>query len=431
MRNLKWNPAVTSSMVLLTAAVLVLSCAEDSLTDDDQTLITRIAVYAGNNQAGTIGSNLPDPLVVRASDILGNPRPGITVLFSTANTGASVSPASAQTGSSGLASCLFKLGSSAGQHCVGVSIDGDSTHFTATAAALECPEEDPAAACAWASGHIFISTTSSSLLSGSGSVIIDYDPEGLVYEEVLETSEQIIDLAFSPRGELFLSTTDEIYKVDPDDKSLSIFYTYASPAVAQIEPNYGSVLTAVTSTNLFGIFCPSSVLSAEAPIAAASPHCLAVDPVSRDAWIVTGDNPTFHFHRYAWDGRGDFGGAETILAATGSSSPAGMCADSTGNIYVVLDGSVSERTIGRIEADGTWQRTFIDLYDYSATGRWGDIAYLNGEVYIIDTWNNGLVAVTVTGTGLNIIAEMDDAFSADLEYGERYGIAASPVFTCP
>jgi hypothetical protein len=432
MRVRTWNPAAAFTATLLAAAFLMPSCADDSITDDDQSLITRIDVYAGDDQTGTVGSLIPDPLVVRASDILGNPRPGIAVQFSTSNAGASVSPASAQTGASGLASCVFRLGSSTGEQRVGVSIEGDSTYFTATATALECPEEDPEGACGWPSGHIFITTTSSSLLSGNGSVVIDYDPGTGAIEKVLETTELIIDLAFSPRGELFLSTTDEIFKVDPENKSLSVFHTYASPAPVEIEPNYGSVLTAVTATKLFGIFCPASVLSAETGVVAGRAECLAVDPVSRDAWIVTGVNPTFRFHRYPWDGRSDFGpGVEEVIAATGTSSPAGMCADSTGNIYVVLDGSGADRTIGRIAADGTWQKDFFDLYDYSATGRWGDIAYLDGELYLIDTQNNALAAISATGPGFIINVLTNTAFSAQNDHGERYGIAASPVFNCP
>ncbi len=431
MRARTSNPAAALSAALLAAAFLMPSCAEDSVTDDPS-LVARLDVYAGDNQTGTVGSLLPDPLVVRASDILGNPRPGITVQFSTTNTGASVSPASAQTGASGFASCAFRLGSSTGEQQVRASTEGDSTYFTATASALECPEEDPGAACAWPSGHIFVTTTSSSLLSGNGSVVIDYDPDTGVIEKVLETNEIIIDLAFSSRGELYLSTTDEIFKVDPDDKSLSVFHTYASPAPVEIEPDYGSVLAAVTSTKLFGVFCPASILSAEAGVVAARPECLAVDPVSRDAWIVTGVNPTFHFYRYPWDGRGDFGpGVEEVIAATGTSAPAGMCADGTGNIYVVLDGSGADRTIGRILSDGAWQRTFFDLYDYSATGRWGDITYLGGELYLIDTRNNALVAVSATGPGININVLMNTAFSDLIDQGERYGISASPGAACP
>ena len=91
-----------------------------------------VAVTAGNNQTGTVGSALPVSLQVRVTDAHGNVVGGATVQWSTSN--GSASPASGQTGSNGRASTTWSLGTTPGRQSLQASVSGaGSVTFNATA----------------------------------------------------------------------------------------------------------------------------------------------------------------------------------------------------------------------------------------------------------------------------------------------------------
>lgn len=76
--------------------------------------VPSVVKASGNNQAGLLGSTLPNALVVLVRDANNNPQAGVTVTFAvTAGTG-SVSPASAVTNANGNASTTLTLGTSGG-----------------------------------------------------------------------------------------------------------------------------------------------------------------------------------------------------------------------------------------------------------------------------------------------------------------------------
>ncbi|MFA4949036.1 MAG: hypothetical protein WC674_11110, partial [Candidatus Krumholzibacteriia bacterium] len=184
-------------------ALAQFSCDENP---SDSSSNLRILAYSGNNQTERVGASLPAPLVVKVTDLLNNAKPGVAVEFSShAEPFASVTPQIATTDANGLASCRFQLGTRVGTQHVWATISQDSTVLTATAVAVACEEEDPEGICVWPSKHIFIATTSSSLLSGAGSVVIDFNPANGDITKVLETTDRIDGISFSPRGELFVS----------------------------------------------------------------------------------------------------------------------------------------------------------------------------------------------------------------------------------
>jgi hypothetical protein len=426
MRNLYGIFRNISGLCILLILVLSISCSDDNLAgNEDENL--RVSVYSGNDQSERAGAPLPEPLVALVTDLLDNPQSGVIVDFSTSAPGTYITPSSV-TDAEGLASADMILGSTTGTHTITATITDDGTAFTATATVPECDEEILVPACAWPAGRIYITTTSSDFLTGTGSVLIKFDPLAETHEKILETTETIVDLAFNTMGELFLSSETEIFKVDPDTKELTSWYTFDSPGQAEIGPNYGSILTVVNSTSLYGVFCPMSELSAEVNGSSFSTECLAVEPVSRDAWIITGNNPSFTISGFSWDGRNDFGPIKSSTIITGAFTPKGMCADSTGTVYVVLDGNASERSIGRLATDGTWTQNFFDLYDYTTSGRWGDIAYSNESLFLIDIINNSLLKISIEGEYLDSYDSTD--FSTSMSDFERYGIAASPLIIC-
>lgn len=68
-----------------------------------------IIKVSGDNQTGTIGTPLPEALVVQVLDTAGNPQSGVTVNFTVTAGGGSLSPGSTVTGSNGQASTVLTL----------------------------------------------------------------------------------------------------------------------------------------------------------------------------------------------------------------------------------------------------------------------------------------------------------------------------------
>ena len=102
-------------------------------------LATALERVSGNLQAGPAGEPLPSPLVVRASDRLGQPARGVPVAFRVLDGGGTVSAAEVATDAEGHASVVWTLGTVAGEtqslrsalaYRVGVGVP-----FAATAAA--------------------------------------------------------------------------------------------------------------------------------------------------------------------------------------------------------------------------------------------------------------------------------------------------------
>lgn len=422
---------------------LALAAFAQSSCDDNpsnEALKLRIKVYSGNNQTERAGSTLPEPLVVQVTDILNNPRPGVPVEFSAhAEPSALVTPRLTATDERGLASCSFRLGTTVGTQNVWAATSEDSTLFSATAIALACEEEDPEGICVWPSKHIFIATTSSSLLSGAGSVVIDFNPADGNISKVLETTDRIDGISFSSRGELFVSSENGIRKIDPATHDPEPYTSFDSPLYGlSMEPNPGGVLTGLTDEAPQLIGCPGSLIDLGSDQTPANIlwENLAADPVTRDVYLLTGNPTGCVLWRGLWDGRATAIESYEVVASISvfDAEPRGMCADSSGTIYICFDGNDTQRRIVAVSADGTIDYDFFNFYTYyennsREAGRWGDIAYLGGKLFVIDRRNDRLVVISKTGEWL---AEFeDDAFSMPLVETDHYAICASAYWGCP
>jgi hypothetical protein len=96
----------------------------------------RLEVVDGDGQTASVGTALPDPLVVRVADGFGNPVEGVSVTWSAEE--GSVSPTSSVTGEDGWASTSWTLGSSSGSQSASAAsagLSGSPVAFTATATA--------------------------------------------------------------------------------------------------------------------------------------------------------------------------------------------------------------------------------------------------------------------------------------------------------
>jgi hypothetical protein len=101
-----------------------------------------LAVHAGDDQEGTAGKRLDDPLVVQVTDAGSRPVAGVTIVFRFQNDipGAEVDPSEAETNDEGLASAEVRLGETAGAQPVEAQVASASSlraTFELTAVAKE------------------------------------------------------------------------------------------------------------------------------------------------------------------------------------------------------------------------------------------------------------------------------------------------------
>lgn len=79
---------------------------------------SQLRAASGNNQSGVAGAPLAAPLVAIVTDAVGNPKAGVTVTFTVASGGGSLSATSGITDASGQASVQWTLGSGTGPQAV-------------------------------------------------------------------------------------------------------------------------------------------------------------------------------------------------------------------------------------------------------------------------------------------------------------------------
>jgi hypothetical protein len=427
---------VSILFAMLLSSTLLVSC-DDNGSNEDLEGMTNIRITSGNRQTERVGAVLPAPMVVRVTDVAGKPIFGAPVVFSTEDPGAAIDPPEAHTDRDGYVSARCRLGSVAGGQMIGVRSVNDSTTFNHTANALGCTEENPESACQWPSGHIFITTTSSSMITGIGSVLIDFDPATGGTEKVLETDMILRDIDFSSRGEMFVTTNTKVYKVEPGTKTLTEYADIPVLTGSEIEFDMGGVLLLVGNTNVYTIGCPGQNAVQLAVYYLVNFENLAVDPMTRDFYIATGSGPLYNISWNEWDGMGDVTDNVVFILNTGAGSPKGMCVDIEGFLYVTIDSNDNSRSVARIKLGWEVEPKWFDFFDYfggtnNLTGRWGDITVHGDNLYLIDTRMNRLVVLDVTGTTDEtkfVIEYPSEVFSRDLSDSERYGIAAVPEWS--
>ena len=97
-------------------------------------VVGSIEISSGDGQIGTVGSDLPAPVVVQVRDILGNIANGVPVTFTVTAGGGSVPLPSATTQGAGTASSSWQLGGVAGTNTntLTVSVDSDPSNLFVT-----------------------------------------------------------------------------------------------------------------------------------------------------------------------------------------------------------------------------------------------------------------------------------------------------------
>ena len=155
----------TGRAVLCLAAFLVIAgagCGSDNGTNPDPTP-TSIAVASGNNQTGTVGAVLAQPLVVLVEDATGSPMAGVTVLWTVVSGGGTLATASTTTGNNGQAQTLYTLGATPGANQVKAAVQGSTLETTFSATAEAAPVDNTPADVVLISGNNQSATTGTEL----------------------------------------------------------------------------------------------------------------------------------------------------------------------------------------------------------------------------------------------------------------------------
>ncbi|MGH7509558.1 MAG: Ig-like domain-containing protein [Gemmatimonadales bacterium] len=127
--------------------VTLAACSGGGLTLPEDGRPARLVAFSGQDQEGTVGSRLDDPLVALLTDASGQPVPGVPVEFQFDQSvpEAEVDPTTTTTDEQGLASAEVRLGTSAGTQTVEARVLQSSelrATFEVTAVAPESDEDE-------------------------------------------------------------------------------------------------------------------------------------------------------------------------------------------------------------------------------------------------------------------------------------------------
>lgn len=126
-----WTMGATATVNTLTAHLVNTSQTVTFTATSTNSVATSIALFSGNNQTGTVGAALAQPLVVKVTDAGGNAVSGVSVTW-TGDNGSLA--ATTTTGANGQSSNTFTLGTIPGAASATATIAGGGTiTFNATA----------------------------------------------------------------------------------------------------------------------------------------------------------------------------------------------------------------------------------------------------------------------------------------------------------
>jgi hypothetical protein len=123
MRALHYLPRLLTSGLGLT----LLGCGAADLTLPRSGRAIQLVAFSGYDQEGTVGSRLPEPLVVKVRDLAGQPVADVPLVFRFRDEfpDAEIEPAARQTDVNGEASVSVRLGSTAGSQTVEATVAQD------------------------------------------------------------------------------------------------------------------------------------------------------------------------------------------------------------------------------------------------------------------------------------------------------------------
>lgn len=127
--SLDWDSKLKVGLDITTGVDIVIfghTVADYSTTDNFEETIwnapENIEIVSGNNQTGTLGEQLPEPIKVKITDKLDNPLSNVPVYFNVTHGGGTVDPASVITDENGFAEVQWTLGNEEGNQNVKATV---------------------------------------------------------------------------------------------------------------------------------------------------------------------------------------------------------------------------------------------------------------------------------------------------------------------
>jgi len=353
------SPAPLVVLVL----VALTSCSSDSEVPSASLL--RLEIVSGDQQTGTAGRELAEPVVVRASAADGRPASGVSICFEITAGGGTCNVDSALTNTDGIASAHWTLGVApvwnrlAAHPCSAAAAEVDSPDvvFSAWAEPAEPPElELVYQAPAGIPSEDLAFWPGRGLFLGSAGAILTAASPGAGLGELEITGEEIqspVGIAFGRSGDLYVSDnpssqTAAVKRINPagDCTTLSAGPEgdgFALPNDIAVAAN-GTVYVAATCDNAIYRISPDdgeTVLFLSWP----GPNGLAFS--SGQNWLYfTTESPLLFcsgkglqggLFRVSVDQDGRAGEVKNILEGVAVAGD-GLTFDAEGNLYVVLPG---------------------------------------------------------------------------------------------
>jgi len=127
------------------AGLIVGACAsQDGTSPPPPGTPAAMAIVSGDDQTGTAGQPLANPLVVRVADVNGDPVSGVEVSWTVITGDASVGSATTMTDAEGLARTTVTLGPTGGTFTIRASVAGTTPLATTFSATAPLGDQDPA-----------------------------------------------------------------------------------------------------------------------------------------------------------------------------------------------------------------------------------------------------------------------------------------------
>jgi hypothetical protein len=420
---------------------LLNQCSDTEAPD----LPARIRIVSGDNQFSRYGTQLPDPLVVKVTTESGGAAVEIAVVFEATDGGGSFSNSTVLTNDDGVASSHFTLGPLEGTHRAVAYVEGTSSlsvPFQAIASYAYCPEAETTLSVFYGTqGHLFYATATSDLFLNHSGVIrinptIGSEPAPFIGFPPDIFTTQLWDIAFSPRGDMYLSTStifDEILITTTDGE-----YSFFAPlpdysglfSAAEITCNPAGLLVGCNNRGPFFVNCGESIERFEEATYSGGINndAVAVDPITDDIYFIHQTQQSLLM--LPIDTLAAVGPVEILadLSQDEAEGARGMVCDSDRMIYILIDTDDTKKILAVSAASGAK----ADLVDFFTRGSGSaedagvqrDLAFDPVEqiLYTVDTLNNALLEYPLPGGPLRI-SQQGSAISTSIEGGERVGIA--------
>lgn len=410
----------------------------------EEPIQAELVLKSGDWQYSRHGSELARPLVVKVVAPGGSGLEGVEVDFSILQGTGSLSPARDRSDSEGLASTKLTLGPEKGTVTVKASLVADAGKmvlFHAISSDFFCPEADPAPTVSYGRrGNLYLATLRSGLYSSgstnAGIVLLDLLNATVTGFTEIRTDQLISviwDVAFSPRGDLYLARNEalaEVAKVATDG-TVSHFASLEDPLGSELATFPSGLLVGCDRFGPFYVGCRDTLMRFPGAYyqGVVNNDALAVDPETGDLYFVSTQPAALL--RLPLDSLVVQGPVETVagLSPEEAAGANGMAVAPDGIVYLLVDADTTKEMLA-VDPTGGTKTVAFDFSALRPNGVFRELAidHRNFMLYTIDTEANDLLGYSLLtpSAGFVTVIPANDAISTPSDSGERIGLVVLP-----